>query len=76
MKLHLLLTVFVLMVFSGCATREIIVPKEVVVTVPCIVPEVHCKRTPVELQDMTDQDLIIELVRCIGEYEEKIKVCR
>lgn len=76
MKLQVLLMLFVAMAFSGCATREIIVTKEVLVPVPCVIPAVECKRTPVELQEMTDHDLIIELIRCIKEYDEKIAVCR
>jgi len=71
-----LLTLFVLMAFNGCSTREIIVTKKVKVPVSCVVPEVYCKRTPDALQFMDSEDIIIELVRCIGEYEEKIMVCR
>jgi len=67
---------FVLAVFSGCSQRELIVPKEVYITVPCVIPKIECVRTPPMLKLMEDKDIIIELVRCIAVYEENIQVCQ
>lgn len=72
--LKLLLIVFVVLLFSGCAEKEIIykdVPIEVKVPTKCIVPEVHC-----DFNKQTDTEVITSLRMCIKELQQAINTCK
>lgn len=77
MKLQVLLTLFVVLAFSGCCglvCDPVYVdrPIEVKVPVPCVVPEVLCG----PLADLNDSEVVIELYRCIKAHEQAEDVCR
>lgn len=69
-----LLTIFVVLLFSGCAEKEIIyrdVPIEVKVPTKCIVPEVHC-----DFNKQTDTEVITSLRMCIKDLQQAINICK
>jgi hypothetical protein len=73
MKWEVLLLLFVSVIISGCGQR-IYIDREVKVNIP--VPcEVKNPRCP-NLKGLSGSDVIIELGRCIDQYEENVKVCQ
>jgi hypothetical protein len=72
--LKLLLIVFVVLLFSGCAEKEIIyrdVPVEVKVPTKCIIPDTHC-----DFNKSTDTEVITSLRTCIEDFRKNSKVCQ
>ena len=73
MKLSVLLMLFVAVILSGC-TKEVYVDRPVKVYVPveCKVQDPDCPH----LKDLNTSEVIIELGRCLDQYDENIKVCK
>ena len=73
MKFSILLMLFVSVILSGCTTKPVYVdrPVKVNIPVPCKVQDPDCPH----LQDLNSSEVIVELGRCIDQYDENIKVC-
>lgn len=72
--LKMLLMLFVLLLFSGCSTKEVVYvdrPVEVKVPVKCIVPETHCN-----FDKGTDTEVITSLRTCIEDLKKASEVCK
>ena len=69
----LFLTLFMIMVTSGCSTKTIYVDREVEVKVPikCTVPDTFCSK-PGSLKEGT----ITGLLACIADLREASKFCK
>lgn len=72
MKLKLLLIVFVILVFSGCAEKTIYrdVPVDVFVPVICKIEPVHC-----DFNLETDTEVITRLRTCIEDILKAVEAC-
>lgn len=72
--LKLLLILSVLLLFSGCSTKEVVYvdrPVEVKVPVKCIVPETHCN-----FDKETDTEVLFSLRKCIEDLKKNSEVCK
>lgn len=72
--LKLLLILSVLVLFSGCSTKEVVYvdrPVEVKVPVKCIVPETHCN-----FDKETDTEVLFSLRKCIEDLKKNSEVCK
>ncbi|MFY4767445.1 hypothetical protein ACOTV5_02305 [Aliarcobacter butzleri] len=72
--LKLLLILSVLLLFSGCSTKEVVYvdrPVEVKVPVKCIVPETHCN-----FNKETDTEVLFSLRKCIEDLKKNSEVCK
>ncbi len=62
---------FAMLFLNGCTTyvdRKV----EVKVPVPCKIKGPNCA----DLKNLSDEDVVIELYRCILLYKENVKVCQ
>jgi hypothetical protein len=76
MKYSILLTLFVILGFSGCTTKEYVkVPYEVKIPQKCYVPKTKCASRD-QLNDMNASSIVEEMYRCIQQYKEDAKVCQ
>ena len=58
-------------ILIGCTTKEKIVYQDVYIPVQCKVPKVVCSIS----EDITGVEVIKELLECIEDYKNYIKVC-
>ena len=69
MMLKSFLTVFVILLFSGCWCEKI-----VKVPVPCAVPEP--KKESCDLTGLSNIEVVAKLVECVYAYQDAAKVCK
>lgn len=70
--LKILLMIFVLLLFNGCAEKVYVDrPIKVEIPVKCIVPKTHC-----DFNKDTDTEVIVSLRTCIEDLKKSIEVCK
>lgn len=75
-RLSLYLSIFILILFTGCGSKEPVVPKIVYKTVEVKVP-VYCKVPKIACDFKgTNFEPTIGLLKCIVEQKKALDVCR
>lgn len=72
--LKTLLIASVLLLFSGCAQKQIVYvdrPVEVKIPVKCIIPITHC-----DFNKETDTEVITSLRTCVEDFRKNSEVCQ
>ena len=63
----------VALVFNGCCEPQVLIkPEYVKVPVPCVVPDTPCTISP----EGSDQQTVLELIKCYKDLESASEVCK